>query len=204
MTENNIEKRCSSGKVTRAADSRKVEGYALKWGVESDGLWFREKIMKGAIDQAVIDKSDVRALLNHDDRRGILARYFKDGDVDTLSLTVDDTGLKYEFDAPETALGDELLSYLERGEITTSSFAFTIEDVEWVDGGDGEEIRLIKKIDELFDVSPVFRAAYSDTSVAKREFEARKAEKEPLEKDKKKTKQEARKFNREFLKQYID
>lgn len=199
MEDNKKEIRQYRGKVLRAADSRKVEGYALLFGVESDGLWFKEVIEAGAVTDDVLNRSDVYALLNHDDRRGVLARYFKDGDVNSLTLTIDDKGLKYEFDAPETSLGDELLSYLERGEISSSSFAFTVEEAEWQDGGDGEDIRVIRKIDQLFDVSPVFRAAYSDTTVAKREFELRKAEKNKTEEKKVKTLQEVRKSNRDFL-----
>ena len=66
----------------------------------------------------------------------------------------------------KTQLGDELLSYLDRGEITSSSFAFTIaKDGEiWSRGADSKLHRRITKIDRLFDVSPVFQPAYTATS----------------------------------------
>ena len=80
--------------------------------------------------------------------------------------------LKYEFDAPKTALGNELLEMLRRNDISASSFAFTVAN-----GGDawekrdGKYYRTIKKIDRLFDVSPVYNPAYSETTVACRSFD---------------------------------
>lgn len=85
-------------------------------------------------------------------------------------LEVDDTGLKYRFEAPKTALGDELLEGLKRGDINTSSFAFTIEADKWEKRNDGTYLRKITKFKELFDVSPVYKEAYPDTSVALRKI----------------------------------
>ena len=78
---------------------------------------------------------------------------------------MDERGLKYTFDAPKTALGDELLEGLKRGDITVSSFAFTVANDSWTKRGDGTYLRTINSINELFDVSPVYRAAYDATSV---------------------------------------
>ena len=69
---------------------------------------------------------------------------------------MDDTGLKYRFDAPNTALGDELLEGIMRGDISTSSFAFTIESDNWTKKEDGSYLRTITKFKELYDVSPVY------------------------------------------------
>ena len=129
-----------------------------------------ETIEKDAIDDEVIAKSDVFALMNHDDKRGILARSRRG--KGSLKLSIDDRGLKYEFDAPKTALGNELLEMLRRNDISASSFAFTVAN-----GGDawekrdGKYYRTIKKIDRLFDVSPVYNPAYSETTVACRSFD---------------------------------
>ena len=108
-------------------------------------------------------RSDIMALLNHNDSRGILARSrFGKG---SLSLEIDEVGLKYRFEAPKTALGDELLEYLRRNDITSSSFAFTVSEDIWEKQTDGTYIRTITKFDKLFDVSPVFEPAYDSTSV---------------------------------------
>lgn len=161
MEANKKEIRNIAAEVTVDEESRKVEGYALLFNVPSDGLDIEEIIEPRALD-GVIEKSNVFALLNHDERRGILARSKKG--VGTLSLTVDGKGLRYRFDAPRTALGDELLEYLKRGEVTESSFAFTVAEDVWEKKGKTWK-RTIKKIDELYDVSPVYDAAYSKTTV---------------------------------------
>ena len=161
MEQNKKEIRNIAAEVTVDEESRKVEGYALLFNVPSDGLDIEEIIEPRALD-GVIEKSNVFALLNHDERRGILARS-KNG-VGTLVLIVDGKGLRYRFDAPRTALGDELLEYLKRGEVTESSFAFTVAEDVWEKMGETWK-RTIKKIDKLYDVSPVYDAAYSKTTV---------------------------------------
>ena len=118
--------------------------------------------------EGILEKSDILCLLNHNEDRGILARS-KYG-TGSLELSIDDTGLKYRFEAPNTALGDELLEGLKRGDISTSSFAFTIDKDTWTKKDDGSYLRTINQFKELFDVSPVYKEAYPDTSVALRKM----------------------------------
>lgn len=143
-------------------EKRTVEGYALLFGVSSDGLSFEEVIERGALD-GVVDKSDVFALMNHSHSRGILARSSKG--KGSLSLSIDEKGLKYRFEAPKTALGDELLENIRRGEICESSFCFDVEKDTWEKKSNGKWKRTVSKIGNLYDVSPVYNAAYSATSV---------------------------------------
>jgi len=144
-------------------NGRHVEGYAIVFDSESVDLGgFTEIIERGAVD-GVIEKSDVLCLLNHNTDKGVLARCkFGEG---SLKLEIDEHGLKYSFDAPNTALGDELLEGLRRGDISTSSFGFVVEDDEWVKRADGTVLRKIKKIKQLYDVSPVYNPAYQETEV---------------------------------------
>lgn len=169
-----------SGIVTRAeGDSRTVKGRAVVFNAWSEDLGgFREKIAPRALD-GVIERSDIFALLDHRRDRGILGRS-KRGDQVSLRLNVTDAGLDYEFEAPETALGNELLSCLERGEIDGSSFAFTVLEDQWERVGD-EYQRTITKIDELYDVSPVYSPAYSQTTCDLRGLESLKAEERAAE-----------------------
>lgn len=154
-------------------EKRTVEGYALLFDTPSDGLSFTEVIKRGALD-GVLEKSDVFALLNHDQRRGVLARskYGKG----SLSLSVDGKGLKYRFDAPKTALGDELLENIRRGEIGESSFCFDVEKDTWEKRSDGSWKRTIEKFGNIYDTSPVYNGAYSKTSVYMRGKEAAEEE----------------------------
>ena len=157
-------------RATVDEESRKVEGYALLFNTDSVLMWGDtvERIAPGALD-GVLEKSDGLCLMNHDEQRGVLARY-RMGEG-SLSLTVDDKGLKYSFEAPKTALGDELIESLKRGDISQSSFAFSIEKDNWEETGPGEYVRTIVKFRRIYDVSPVYYPAYEDTSVALRHRE---------------------------------
>ena len=163
------------GMLKRAEDdNNRIEGVAVvfeQWSEDLGG--FREKIARGALD-GVIERSDVFALLDHDRRKGILGRC-KYGDQRSLNLEVQDDGLHFALNLPNTPVGEETRSGLERGEIDGSSFAFTVLEDQWERVGD-EYQRTITKIDELYDVSPVYSPAYSQTTCDLRGLDALKAE----------------------------
>lgn len=174
-----------SYRATVDEESRHVEGYALLFDVDSKPMWggdLIERIAQTALD-GVLERSDVLCLMNHDERRGVLARW-RMGEG-SLSLTVDEKGLRYAFDAPNTSLGDELVEALRRGDIAESSFAFTVEKDNWERKEDGTYVRTIVQIEQLYDVSPVYYPAYEDTTVALRSLEVIKdMEREELERRK--------------------
>lgn len=145
-------------------EDRTVTGYALNFGTRSNDLGgFVETIAEGSLD-GVLEQSDILCLMNHDENRGVLARSKKG--KGTLELTVDEKGLKYRFEAPNTEIGNELLEGLKRGDISASSFAFRIANDKWDKLPDGRYLRTITKFKELYDVSPVYRPAYDSTSVS--------------------------------------
>ena len=161
--------RGSNFNLSQTEDSRIVEGYAIVFNSESRDLGGFTEIISPEAIEGVLEKSDVLALLNHSQERGILARS-KYGSG-SLELSVDSTGLKYRFEAPKTSLGDELIEGLKRGDISTSSFAFTIDSDSWTKKQDGTYLRTITKFREIFDISPVYKEAYPDTSVALRRLD---------------------------------
>ena len=167
------ETRNVQSEVRFAQEEGIVEGYAMLFDVQSDGLPFYETIERGALD-GVVERSDVFALLNHSLERGVLAR--SNRGRGSLSLEVDERGLKYRFTIPDTAVGKELAENLRRGEIDSSSFGFTVDEDKWEKRDDGIWSRRIIRIAELFDVSPVYHAAYSATSVSLRGRERAEAE----------------------------
>ena len=169
---NNKEIRGISYRASIEEESRHVEGYALLFNTDSQPMWggdLIERIAPTALD-GVLERSDVLCLMNHDERRGVLARW-RMGEG-SLKLEVDAKGLKYSFEAPDTALGDELVEALKRGDIAESSFAFTVSKDNWEKGENGKYIRTIVQIDKLYDVSPVYYPAYEDTEVALRSIES--------------------------------
>lgn len=149
-----------------STNGRTVYGYAAKFNVLSNNLggpnpWF-EEIAHGAFPP--LAEQDVRALWNHD-KNFVLARS-KYG-TGTLNLSIDSIGLRYEFEAPETTAGNDLLVSIKRGDIDGASFAFTVGKDEWIDRG-GKRIRRILKIAKLHDISPVAEGAYSSATAAAR------------------------------------
>jgi len=119
-------------------------------------------ISPGAFDDVMND--DVRLLLNHDGAP--LARTTNG----TLSLSVDDEGLRYEGILSDTTQGRDLYKMIQRGDITQSSFAFTISEQSW---SKDKSVRSIDKVGRLLDVSPVTYPAYAQASVmARSEFAA--------------------------------
>nr|DAR82299.1 MAG TPA: prohead serine protease [Caudoviricetes sp.] len=167
--DNNIEARAIRSTPVVNPDSRTVEGYAVVFNSQSEDLGFYETINPSAITEEVLKGSDVFCLFNHDQDKVLARSKYGTG---SLQLQLDERGLKYTFQAPNTDLGNELLEYLKRGDIESSSFAFVVSADEgsevWETRADGRQYREILKIDELFDVSPVFNPAYSSTSVSQR------------------------------------
>lgn len=162
-------------------NSRTVEGYAIIFNSLSKDLGgFKEVILPSAMN-GVIQKSDILATLNHNVDKGVLARstYGKG----TLQLEIDGKGLKYRFEAPNYPTGNELVEGLQRGDIRASSFAFNVgkggENVQRMK--DGTYLRTITQFNELFDVSPVYKEAYSDTTATLRSMDDLKLTIEDLE-----------------------
>lgn len=190
-------------------DSRKIEGVAIVFNALSEDLGnFREVILPEAIE-GVIEESDIFFLYNHDSGRGFLARS-RNG-VGSLKTEVMTDGVHFSFDAPHTALGDEVLEHLRRGDVNQCSFAFTIAEDAWDKQPDGSYIRTIKKFKRLYDMSLVDTPAYSQTSACARfaeiQEEERKAAEEAIRLEEEKRAEELRTYyenlrneNKEYLK----
>lgn len=158
-----VEKRSYNGEA-RAVEGRTVEGYASVFNSMSEDLGgFREIILPGAFKNALND--DVRALYNHDSNY-LLARTTSG----TLELKEDDKGLYYRFEMPNTSYGNDLLELYRRGDLTQSSFGFTVDKDSWR-MEEGQHIRYIESVSSLFDVSAVVYPAYVQASSGLRSAE---------------------------------
>lgn len=155
-------------------DRSTIEGYAFKFNsITTIGDYFREEILPGAADNVLTD--DVRALFNHD-ANFVLAR--SNNGKGTLKLSVDDVGLRYSYITPDRSYARDLEDAIKAGDVSQSSFAFSIEEQNWIER-DGElPLRQIKKLKRLYDVSPVTYPAYADATVGKRSLDALHTEQE--------------------------
>ena len=167
-------------RVSGEDGAKKITGYA---SVFYDGtpateyvLWDDkfgravERIMPGTFDGALKRADDVRGLKNHEPSL-ILGRT----KAKTLRLAVDDRGLSYEIDPPETTAGRDTVAELTRGDLDGSSFAFKVANggQKWTlttdkDGRDND-IREITDVEPLYDVGPVTYPAYDGTTAGYRD-----------------------------------
>lgn len=172
--------------ATDGAESRTIEGYALKFGVRSRLLcdWWNnyyEVLEPGCVTREMLDKQDIKLTMFHD-RQLVLARSNKGNG--TLSYEVDKVGVKFWAEMPHTVDGDKALELVSRGDIAGCSFIYSTDEgdsenavsYEHLDekGDDGEDILLrhVKRIDNVYDFTITTDPAYEQTDVSKREVEA--------------------------------
>lgn len=188
------------------APSRVIAGRAILFNTPSAPLWSdedeeaREIIAPSAITKELLDGCDIKFTMFHD-RQLILARS-KNG-AGTLSYTVDDEGVAFEFEAPNTVDGDKALELVRRGDLAGCSFAFSthywdeafVARTVEVKDGRAYITYTVKAVTGVYDMTLAADPAYPDTSVEAREFardlreaakpaepEAPKVDKEKLEK----------------------
>ena len=151
-------------------ENRNVSGFAANF-MEYDLGSFRERIERSAFDN--LDNYDIHALYNHDYGQ-VLARRNKG--KGTLDLQVNDEGLYFAFELPDTATGNEVRTLVSRGDVDQASWAFTVKKEEWIDVRSEKPLRVIKEVGEIFDISLTPRGANPTTSAALRSLEAVKSE----------------------------
>ena len=143
-----------------------VEGYAIVFNSESRDLGgFTEVVKENALDKALERNTDVLALYGHD-YQNVLGRQ----SADTLQLEKDERGIKFTLDLPNTQLGRDVYTLVERGDLKGNSFGFTVEKDSWDKKGD-KVIRTIEQVRDLFEISIVSLPAYEATELTKRNYE---------------------------------
>jgi HK97 family phage prohead protease len=175
-----LERRLTSGasisfqKKTRAAGDTTIGtafGYgACFWNGEAGTQYalapgLRERIMPTAFDRCLRERQDVRGLFNHS--ADLLLGRTASG---TMRLVVDGRGLRYEIDLPDTQIGRDVATSIERGDLSGSSFSFRIvkQTFSMSSAPDAEDdIRLIEDVD-VYDVGPVTFPAYEATTAGMR------------------------------------
>jgi HK97 family phage prohead protease len=147
---------------------RYVSGYAVVFEQYSRPFWdeWVEIIDRNAF--ANTDMSDVVMVVDHSREVGDVLARSKNG-VGSLEISVDDTGVKFRFEVPNTTRGRDLVELIERGDISECSFAFWTKADEWrydVAFGDKTmDVRRVLEVSRLADLSIVVTGQYGQTSV---------------------------------------
>lgn len=124
-----------------------------------------ERIMPGAFNDAISRPDDVRGLFNHEPDN-LLGRTTSG----TMNLSIDSRGLKYEIKPGKTTIATDVQEHLKRGDVTGSSFAFTVDEERWTETTSGDTSLAVREILKvtLYDVGPVTYPAYDATSAGMR------------------------------------
>lgn len=151
-------------------EKRIISGYAAKFNVHSRLLAevfggqrkvFNEVLRQGAFKD--VTKNDVYMTFNHN-KDNVFARTVND----TLVLSEDEIGLRFQAELNDTTGANDLYKMIERGDVYENSFAFMVDNdgQQWSRNANGDNIREISRISNLIDVSVVTHAAYPNTEVA--------------------------------------
>lgn len=141
-------------------DRRLIGGHAIVFNSISRNLGgFVEQIAPKAVNDSLgRGFPGVVARFNHDDNfiLGTTA-------ANTLRLQVDDVGLRYEVDPPQSR--QDIFELVERGDVQHSSFAFHSVQDEWGRSDQGYPLRTVHNL-HLVDIAPVHSPAYPDATAA--------------------------------------
>lgn len=165
----------------------RVSGYATTFSdpytlFSYDGIDYKEQIDPNAID-ANTQMDDVIFQYDH---QGMVYARKSNG---TLSISVDEHGLKVEADLSKTSDARNMYENIEAGMVREMSWAFTVDKNEY---DETNHVRTIKHIKRIYDVSCVSIPANPNTDIAAArayiDGEIEKAAKEFLQKEQQKRK----------------
>ena len=162
-------------------------GYAAVFNQRSKliaegGKIFYEYIERGAFDE-VLQREDLDVKLTFNHKKDMIMGRSKSG---TLTLSVDETGLFFRAEVPNTTLGNDTWEMVQRGDYPDCSFVFTIKENRWERDSEGNAIHYVKRVAGLYDVAICVDGAYEQTTVGAeyaRAIEELEAADEPNEAD---------------------
>ena len=161
---------------------RSITGHPAVFSSPADICgWFGEIIEPGAFDDC--DLTDVLLFTNHRDMKIPLARSRRNNGSSTMTLTVDDIGLKMDadLDVENNQESRALFSAIERGDMDGMSFRFSVREQTWDNLDTDYPTRHITKIAKVYEVSAVNEPAYADTDISARDKAALESARKAVE-----------------------
>lgn len=149
-------------RIDPSGSSRQIGGYAALFMRRSENLGaYVERIHPAFFNKSRADGfPGVICRYNHDDNMMLGTT-----DSGTLRCSLDETGLLYSVDVPQSR--QDVLELVQRKDVRQSSFAFLAFDEEWGITDQGYPQRTLIS-GKLIDVAPVNTPAYRDTTVGLR------------------------------------
>ena len=138
-------------------DGMTFTGYAAVFNSPSEPLPFIERIAPGAFKRSLKARNDIKLLWNHD--TGSVLGSTRAG---TLKLEEDNYGLRVTAMLPETTLGKDVRTLVQRGDVSAMSFGFSVPANGDTWNSDGTE-RTLRSV-RIHEVSIVAFPAYSQTA----------------------------------------
>jgi HK97 family phage prohead protease len=149
-------------------DSNKMTftGYAAVFNSASEPLPFTEYIMPGAFKRSLKSRNEIKLFMNHNTDIVLGSTRAK-----TLKLSEDSRGLLAEAILPDTTAGRDLSVLMQRGDVSSMSFGFSVPSKgdKWSNDGMSRELHQIR----LHEVSIVTGfPAYEATTATVRSIDA--------------------------------
>jgi uncharacterized protein len=140
-------------------------GYAAVFNSDSEPLPFIERITPGAFRKSLKGRNTIKMYMNHDSSMLLASTRSR-----TLRLEEDSRGLLVNADLPDTTVGRDLSVLMQRGDVDSMSFGFSVPSGgdKWSDDGMTRELRQVR----LHEVSVVTGfPAYKATSATVRSLD---------------------------------
>jgi HK97 family phage prohead protease len=147
-------------------DKMTFTGYAAVFNSPSEPLPFTEYIMPGAFKRSLKSRNQIKLFVNHN-----MDRVLASTRSGTLKLSEDSKGLLAEAQLPPTTDGRDLSILMQRGDVNSMSFGFSVpaRGDKWSDDGMRRELHQIR----LHEVSIVTGfPAYEATTATVRAIDA--------------------------------
>jgi HK97 family phage prohead protease len=148
-----------------SAEGMSFTGYAAVFNSDSEPLPFTERIAEGAFAKSLKSRNEVKLFMNHNMDLVLASTRSK-----TLNLSEDSKGLLAEATLPDTSAGRDLSILMQRGDVHSMSFGFSVPKggEKWTSDGAVRELREIR----LHEVSIVTGfPAYQSTTASVRSLD---------------------------------
>ncbi len=144
-------------RAVEGSDGMTFTGYAAVFNSPSEPLPFIERIAPGAFKRSLRARNDIKLLWNHD--TGAVLGSTRAG---TLKLEEDSYGLRVTAVLPETSLGKDVRTLVQRGDVSAMSFGFSVpaNGDSWNSEGTERTLRSVR----IHEVSIVAFPAYQQTA----------------------------------------